>query len=256
MLGGLDRRSRELPKGFQGELERLGRSLRQGDQATARARGAPDLQPDGLPLAIQAAARGFQRPWLGRLGLSAHESIAKEHWTRIKALNRRIAGQLDIEYDSLRPVADFVDRLTEEVSKYLSNPSAWKPVMPEEAEAEAALDLIRQEVHTHFHTLAMRRLVEEHLEAWREAFDRRGKGSTFVRAQEIRGIYEEASPVPSSVITPVSADFLGELRRIVIEAVDTRKSPSRGRRPKVNVVGGPLADDDLIAGFQTRESCA
>ncbi len=223
MLGGLDRRTRELPKGFQGELQRLLSHFETAIRPPAPPVAHPLYHPDGLPLAIQAASRGFQGPWLGRLGLAHHETTSKEHWTRIKALNRRIASELDVEYDSLRPVADFVDKLTEEVSKYLGNPAGWEPRVPDEAEAEAALDLIRQEVHAEFHNLAVRRMVQEQLEDWRKAFEHRGKGSTFDRAQEIRGIYEEAAPVPSSVITTVSADFLAEVRRIVSAAIQNQE---------------------------------
>jgi energy-coupling factor transporter ATP-binding protein EcfA2 len=223
MLGGLDRRSKELPKGFQGELTRLISHCERAVEPPAPPVAHPMYHYDGLPLAVQAATRAFQRPWLARLGLALHDSVSKEHWTRIKALNRRIAGELNDEYDSLRPVAELVARLTEEVSRFLSNPAKWEPVTPEEAEAEAALDLIRQVVHTEFHALASRRLVHEQLDTWRGAFELRGRGSTFERAQEIRDIYEDAAPVPSAAMTDVSAEFMAEVRRIVSDAVDDQR---------------------------------
>lgn len=224
MLGGLDRRSKELPKGFQGELGRLIAHCERAVVPPAPPVAYPIFHYDGLPLAVQAATQSFQRPWLARLGLALHNSVPKEHWTRIKALNRRIAGELDnYEYGGLQPVADLVARLTDEVSRFLSNPAGWEPVTPEEAEAEAALDLIRQVVHTEFHSLATRRIVQEQLDSWRDAFELRGKGSTFERAQEIRDIYEDAAPVPSAAMTDVSAAFMAEVRRIVSEAVDAQR---------------------------------
>jgi hypothetical protein len=69
----------------------------------------------------------------------------------------------------------------------------------------SSLGVFRQIVHTEFHSLATRRLVQEQLDTWRGAFDLRGKGSTFERAQEIRDIYEEAAPVPRAAMTDVSA---------------------------------------------------
>lgn len=224
MMGGLDRRSRELPRGFQGELVRMLRHFAQAVEPPPPPVAHPVYHYDGLPLAVQAAARAFQRPWLARLGLAPHGATSKEHWTRIKALNRRIAGELSDEYDNLRPVADLVARLTEEVSRFLSNPASWEPVTPDEAEAEAALDLIRQVVNVEFHSLASRRLAQEQLEAWRDAFERKGKGSTFERAQEIRDIYEEAAPIPNAVMTDVSAAFMAEVRRIVSEAVSRQQA--------------------------------
>ena len=224
MLGGLDRQSKELPKGFQGELRRLIDHFQQAIVPPPAPVAYPIFHYDGLPLAVQAATQSFQRPWLARLGLAVYGSVSKEHWTKIKALNRRIAGELDnYEYGGLQPVADLVARLTDEVSRFLSNPAGWNPVAPEEAGAEAALDLIRQVVHGEFHSLATRRLVQEQLDTWRDAFELKGKGSTFERAQEIRDIYEDAAPVPSAAMTEVSATFMAEVRRIVSNAVDAQR---------------------------------
>lgn len=227
MMGGLDRRSRELPKGFQGEMIRLIEHFLQAIEPVPAPVAHPHYHYDGLPLAVQAAAQAFQRPWLARLGIAPHGATSKEHWTRIKALNRRIAGELSDEYDSLKPVADLVARLTEEVSRFLSKPASWVPVTPDEAEAEAALDLIREAVSIEFHSLAPRRLAQEQLQAWRSAFELKGKGSTFERAQEIRNIYEEAAPVPNAVMTDVSAEFMAEIRRIVSEAVSRQQTRDR-----------------------------
>ncbi len=109
------------------------------------------------------------------------------------------------------------------MSRFLSNPAGWQPVTPEDADAEAALDLIRQVVHTEFHSLVSRRLIQQQLATWRNAFELTGKGSTFERAQEIRDIYEEAAPIPNSVMTDVSADFMAEVRRIVSDAVERQR---------------------------------
>ncbi|HME26432.1 MAG TPA: hypothetical protein VKI44_34765 [Acetobacteraceae bacterium] len=223
MLGGLDRRTTELPKGYQVELARLVGHFEDAIRPPPPPVAYPRYNPDGLPLAILAASQGFQRLWLGRLGLTHHEAISKDHWTRIKALSKRIAGETNVEYDSLRPLADFVDRLTEEVGNYLANPAGWEPRVPDEEEAQAALDLIRQEVHTKFHELGMHRMIQDQLGDWRRAFELKGKGSALDRARELRDIYDEAAPVPSAVISEVSATFLAEVRRIVDVAVENQR---------------------------------
>jgi hypothetical protein len=70
------------------------------------------------------------------------------------------------------------------------------------------------------HELAVKRLVETHLAEWRVAYDEfRGPGSTRRRAHAIHGIYDAAAPLPDAVMTPPSAAFLGEIRRIVISAI-------------------------------------
>ena len=143
----------------------------------------------------------------------------REHWTRVKALNRRIAGELSNEYDTLRPVADLVARLIEEVSQFLDHPSSWEPRLPSEEEAEAALSEIRQQVYTDLHALAENRLVVQHLSNWRNAVEFRGKGSTFDRAQEINAIYERSAPTASTVMTKMAADFVQEMRTLVHKAI-------------------------------------
>jgi hypothetical protein len=116
-----------------------------------------------------------------------------------------------------------VARLTEEVSRFLDNPSEWHPSVPDEDHRDQALDLIRQTVHGEFHSLAMHRLVHDQLEEWRRAYDFRGRGSTFHRAQELRGIYEDAAPIPTSVVTGVSAEFLDAVRAIVLSAIEQQR---------------------------------
>ncbi|NED06058.1 hypothetical protein G3I55_30925, partial [Streptomyces sp. SID6648] len=59
-----------------------------------------------LSLAVTEAARNFHRRWRGLLGLEYNAAAPKEHWTRVKALTRRLGEGWRDEYDSLRPVAD------------------------------------------------------------------------------------------------------------------------------------------------------
>ena len=109
MLGGLDQPSNRLPKGVVVEMERMLDVFAQAIDPQPKSENHPVYNPDGLVLALQGASRSFRRPWTARLGLGPHESVHKEHWARIKALNRRIAGEYDNnEYDNLRPVADLV----------------------------------------------------------------------------------------------------------------------------------------------------
>ncbi len=220
MLGALDQPSKNLPQGVIKELLRMFSFFETSIEPPALPETHPVYDTDGLLLAVQAAARGFQRPWAARLGLAHHETTHKEHWTRIKALNRRIAGETGVEFDSLRPVADLLARLTEEISKFLDHPTSWEPRNPiDDEEAESAINNIRQKVYSGLHSLSAHRVVDEHLARWRAAYDYRGKGSTFDRAQEIKGIYEESAPIPNSVITTISAEFMRDIRKLVHEAI-------------------------------------
>ena len=64
----------------------------------------------------------------------------------MKALNRRIAGELDDEYDTLRPVADLVTQLRESLSRFLNTPIDWTREPADEQEEQTAIANIRQMV--------------------------------------------------------------------------------------------------------------
>jgi hypothetical protein len=220
MLGALQEASRKLPPGVVKEFNRMIGFFETAIEPPPAPEALPVYDTTGLLFAVQAAARDFQRPWSARLGLESRDGIAREHWTRIKALNRRIAGELDVEYDTLRPVADLVARLTESISRFLDNPVRWTREPVDDEEAQVAIASIRRGVFASLHNFVADRLVEQHLSDWRTAFDHSGRGSTFIRAREIRDIYETAAPVPGIVVTQISVQFLKEIRNMVHQAVE------------------------------------
>jgi hypothetical protein len=154
--------------------------------------------------------------------MGTYEGFSKEHWARVKALNRRIAGELDDEYDTLRPVADLVTLLRESISRFLNTPISWTRKPADEQEEQASIAHIRKMVDVALHDLAVRRLVQTHLAEWRVAYDDfSGPGSTRLRAVAIHGIYDSAAPLPDAVMTASSVTFLSEIRRIVTSAIES-----------------------------------
>ncbi len=225
MLGGVDRSLKQLPPRaadyMRDELRSLVEFCKRAILPPPSPKAHPIYDPTGISFAVQGAVSRFQEPWLARLGLGNYEGVRKEHWTRVKALNRRIAGELDDEYDTLKPVADLVERMKESVSRFLDNPIGWTREEPEdEQERHAAISQIRRTVSTEMQKLALQRLVEQHLEEWREAYKFRGRGSTLERAKIIRGIYDEAAPIPDAAMPPPSKQFLAEVRVIVTAAIE------------------------------------
>jgi hypothetical protein len=224
MLGGVDKQLDKLPgraaNYMRGQLKDLIGFFEAAIVPPAPPEALPEYDPTGIGFAVQEAVSNFQGPWLARLGLGTYEGFSKEHWTRVKALNRRIAGELDDEYDTLRPVADLVTQLRESLSRFLNNPIGWTRQPADEEEEQAAIATIRQMLNVELHEIAVRRIVESHLPKWRSAYDEiYGKGSTSLRARAIRGIYDAAAPLPDAVMTAISKEFLGEIRRIVVQAI-------------------------------------
>jgi len=220
-LGGLDREITRIPGGFHKELRRLLELMQSA--------GAPAVQVDlkpvytsvGLETAFSNAVEGFRNPWNSRLGFSHLSDYPKEHWTRVKALTRRLAlGWNNNEYDNLRPVADLVAKLQESISRWLDSPTDWNRPPVDDEEQTAALDPIRNAVFAALHQLTEERVAELHRADWTNAFDYAGTGSSYKRADEIRSIYDEAAPAINQGNNRPALDFLVALRRLVREAVE------------------------------------
>lgn len=227
MLGAVDRAIAKLPTSAGNYMrEQYGALIRFCERAIlppAPPKACPIYDPTGISFAVQDAVNKFQQPWLARLGLATYSGIDKAHWSQVKALNRRIAGELDIEYGALQPVADFVARLSESISRFLDSPISWTRNRVDEQEEQAAIANIRRAVSANLHEFAIKRLVEAQLETWRLAYggpEYLGTGSTFRRARAIRNIYDEAAPLPDAAMTTPSAAFLAEVRRIVVSAIE------------------------------------
>lgn len=225
MLGGVDRQLAKLPLRaadyMKDQLAELLQFFEKAILPPPPVEARPVYDPTGIGFAVQEAVAKFQGPWLARLGMGTYEGFSKEHWARVKALNRRIAAELADEYDTLRPVADLVTQLRESISRFLNTPISWTREPTDVQEELASIAQIRQMVGTALQDLAVRRLVETHLAEWRVAYDEfRGPGSTRRRAVAIHGIYDSAAPLPDAVMTSPSVTFLLEIRKIVTVAIE------------------------------------
>lgn len=185
---------------------------------------APEFSPiydtAGLVLAIQAATTDFHTRWNTILGFARSGNIRTAHWAEVKALNRRVA--LDIEnseYRDLKPVADFVARLSESITKFLDRPTRWEPRVPSDTEADDALSRVQREVFSRLHSFVEQRLLKVPRKEWLKAFEYRGPGSTFDRKKVIQTIYDSSAPIPGPALDPQSEEFLRELRVLAHEAI-------------------------------------
>lgn len=219
MLGALDGPSTKLPPGVKTQLNKLVACVETLIEPPPVPDAKPQYDASGLGFAVQRAADSFQKAWAARLGLTIGATLPAEHWTRIKALNRKISNETGVEYDSLRPVADLVGRIIEEVANFLDNPISWSRAPVDADEAQQAIAPIRQVVFSRLHKLALQRLINEHLTDWRRGLEHKGKGSAARRAIDIRGIYELAAPVPGTVNTAQAIEFMRGVRELVRTAV-------------------------------------
>lgn len=169
-----------------------------------------------LVLAVREAAQSFHDSWRGRLGVEFVPGTPKEHWTRIKALTRRLAEGWSNEYDTLKPVAELKRELEEQVYRMLQTPVRWTGPDPSEDEKQGAVDEFANAVAKEITALAARRIQTERARAWRDAYSQAGSGSTFVRARILADdVYDRAAPVPGVTPSPDQNQFLHEVTQIV-----------------------------------------
>ena len=148
--------------------------------------------------------------------------IPPEHFGRIRALARRFAQQWEEpEYQSLRPVADLIRHVAERVLAFTTNPSAWEPSTATDAEKDAVVALISQDLYVRLHRLVAERLVRERAADWQAAYLFSGRGSSRRRAQSMRGIYETAAPIPFEVPNADGDALLAAFRDAFVGAAET-----------------------------------
>jgi len=171
-----------------------------------------------LVLAVKNAAEIYHDEWWARLGLSGSH---KEHWTRIKALSRRLAtpGMAD-EYAELKPVADLRKYLQQGMYVLLQNPVTWEPSEPlNDDEKGTVFNALADSLSGKLLNLATRRVRAERLPEWQEAYNEGGRGSSYRRASIIgERIYERAAPVPDAAPSPDRNSFLHEVAAALEEA--------------------------------------
>ncbi len=182
----------------------------------------PVYDDANLVLSIQKAVKEFREPWRARLGFPTELNIRPEHWTRIKALTRRI-GELGLdEYDTLRPVADLIACLQAHILPFLENPLRWEPAKGATEEMmRHAIDRIAQKVSLKLHELASNRVVRDRVIKWKKAYAHRGIGSAAERRRDVELIYNEAAPIPGETADPATNEFLREIRVLIRGAIET-----------------------------------
>ena len=202
------------------ELQRLVNTIQESIKPRPPAHVTPVYDMANLILSIPQAMNAFRDPWRGRLRLPSRSTVSPEHWTRIKALSRRFAELGSTEYDSLRPVADFIARVIEHVTVVLSNPLRWEPEnAPEEMKRQVIAD-IASAVHGKLHELGENRLFHERVKEWSVAYSHRGTGSSRERAMDIDGIYGVAAPIPGETGNPNSTALVSSIKTLVQVAVE------------------------------------
>ncbi len=183
--------------------------------------GIPIYDRLNLVLAIRGAAESYLDNWLPRLGLRSNPGVPKEHWTRVRALSRRLATGWADEYDSLRPVADLRKELVESMYRFFQSPIAWDGASLSDDQKQEAYDKLADISAKRLLELATRRVWHTRMTQWQSAYSEAGTGSSFRRARIIgEQIVESAAPVPDSTPSPDRNQFLHDVVKEVEAATE------------------------------------
>ena len=175
-----------------------------------------------LVLAVKNATEKFHEDWSFKLGLRSKPGVSKEHWTRVKALTRRLALGWTDEYDTLKPVADLHRNLQNDIYVFIQSPLRWDGPAPDDDEKQRVFDHLAEAISSRALELVTRRLRLERTEEWQGAYNCRGRGSSFSRATIIEtDIYDRAAPVPDVAPSLDRNAFLHEVIAAVDEAAAT-----------------------------------
>ena len=219
-VANIQERLRPKAKGTRAELNRMIDAFESMQNPPAPIEIRPVYDDAYLLLFIQKAVKSFHEAWQGRLGLSSQSSRYPEHWSRIKALARRPARLGLDEYDTLRPVADLIRELSEQIRTFLDKPQRWDPFDNGlEEMRQAAIDTIAREMYSQLHSFTQKRLIRDHVLTWETAYSRYGRGSARVRAHDVEMIYHIAAPTVDEVESSEDHDFLVNVIELVRDAV-------------------------------------
>ena len=146
--------------------------------------------------------------------------LPAEHWTRVKALTRRLGHLGENEYDTLRPVADLIDFLQVCMRPFFESPVRWEPARGATDHMKRfAIDKIVQALSGGLDEWVEARLMRNRITSWQKAYAHRGVGSARLRRRDVESIYSEAAPIPGQAADPPSNDFLSEIRTLIRDCI-------------------------------------
>ncbi|MDR0352516.1 MAG: hypothetical protein LBI02_03900 [Opitutaceae bacterium] len=143
-----------------------------------------------------------------------------EHWSTVKAFNRRMVGGSEEGFKMFMPVSDLENEINEEIGPFLSKPVSWSQEVSDTLKKESVAHVL-----TEFTKLvlgfARRAIVAKPNQDWWESFKCRGVNSTFVRRKNIKEIFTQAVPPAAAAIGIV--EFKDQIKHLIQEAVENCK---------------------------------
>lgn len=163
---------------------------------------------------LKEATQDFRNVWGEKTGYSA-VTKKTEHWSRIRALSRRLGLLGEETYCELQPLTDFAVIVQEKINTFINMPDDIKPKQAGEEVVDELKRQIKRTIGSGFRDLNQKRMWKDaapHSE-WEKAYYEMGTGSRYRRARIIEGIFDGAAPYLADIPT------LSEGQRIYLSEV-------------------------------------
>lgn len=145
---------------------------------------------------LTIAIKKFRNNWSQVIGYPSKSQNTK-HWSRIKALSRRLAyfGIDHYNYE-LMPLADFASEVRTQLNVFMNRPLR---VIPEETVEEVKVSLINElksQINAELIEFIKKQMWKDSSQTkrWQEAYGFSGRYSTYFRASKVNDIFELAAP--------------------------------------------------------------
>jgi hypothetical protein len=214
------------------QLNQLADALRYRPVAAAD-HAIPENDLDNLVIGTVAAAADYLETletYRALLKLPAQRVVRPAAWQTVKAATRYTSQFGADGYGTVRPAADFAAMLGERLARFLSTPVAFDPPNCTDAAKEAATARVRQELAKRLDPWIRDRILARPLPLWVRAYAHRGTGSTRLRAFDIDVLNLAAVPQSSEQGEPEATKFRAEVKRLVIEAIESAGGRVLGAR--------------------------
>lgn len=146
---------------------------------------------------IQEATKVFRSNWKQILGVP-YKTSKTEHWTRIKALSRRLYEYGIDHYNyELMPIADLLSAITSQLNIFLSEPLQCFPEDAPDEVKEEVINSIKSCIYDRMHLFARNSIWKNTvpMTKWKTAYLYRDTGSASLRAYEIDEIFDIGVPI-------------------------------------------------------------
>lgn len=141
--------------------------------------------------------------------------LRNQHWKTVEAFNRRMNMGID-GFRMFTPITDFEEKINDEIKDFIARPTSWQQEVSDKLRNQS-LDSIRREFNKLIIDFARTEIISLPHDDWYRAYMYSGRGSTFLRRDDIEAILERS--VPPFVASANTKRFKDQIKVILEKAI-------------------------------------